>query len=123
MDVALRLEQLVSGAVYNGSLTENTQKAYDRIDWADGRQKPTWAEIQAAPEPKSIAELYGAMSLSEQSKYEDYIVRGDFYLKYGNLPKVQEKYTLAFAKFNPVSASDEEKAFITGVQQLLGVKP
>lgn len=70
-----------------------------------------------------VAELYGAMSLSEQSKYEDYVVRGEFYLKYGNLPKVQQKYTAAFAQFNPITASDEEKAFIAGVQNLLGVTP
>lgn len=48
MDIALVLDHVLPGAVYGGSLTENTQAAYDALVWGDARPKPSWAEIGAA---------------------------------------------------------------------------
>jgi hypothetical protein len=48
MDIALALESLVAGAIYSGSLTANTQEAYESITWNDARTKPTWAELEVA---------------------------------------------------------------------------
>jgi len=45
MDVALTLDRLVPGAKYRGSLTANTQEAYEKIRWEDKRVKPTWEEL------------------------------------------------------------------------------
>ena len=45
IDVALALEALIPSANYNGSLTENTQDAYEALRWNDLRDKPTWAQI------------------------------------------------------------------------------
>ena len=51
MDVASRLDALVPAAKYGGSLTANTQGAYDALRWADTRTKPTWADIEAQTDP------------------------------------------------------------------------
>jgi len=51
IDVASVLDQLVPGAQYFGSVTDNTEAAYDALDWFDTRAKPTWAEIVAASGP------------------------------------------------------------------------
>lgn len=48
MDVAIALEQLVPAAVYGGSLTDNSQEAYDALRWEDDRDKPSWADVEAA---------------------------------------------------------------------------
>lgn len=45
MDVADILNNLVSGAEYRGSLTSNTQAAYDALVWSDARAKPSWNDI------------------------------------------------------------------------------
>lgn len=47
MDIALALDYLVPAAKYSGSLTANTQAAYDKITWTDSRPKPTWAQLTA----------------------------------------------------------------------------
>lgn len=47
MDVALALSNLVSEARYIGSLTANTQEAYNALYWGDSRPKPTWDAIVA----------------------------------------------------------------------------
>jgi len=47
VDVAMTLDSLVPAARYGGSLTENTQRAYDALRWGDGRPKPTWSAILA----------------------------------------------------------------------------
>lgn len=51
MDVALILDKLVPGAKYSGSLTANTQAAYEAIFWEDEREKPSWEELLAVPTP------------------------------------------------------------------------
>lgn len=48
IDVALALDKLVPAAVYFGSLTVNTEEAYNKIKWEDSREKPTWKRIQDA---------------------------------------------------------------------------
>jgi hypothetical protein len=48
MDIALALEKLIPGALYGGSVSLNTEAAYDSIRWEDERAKPTWAAIEAA---------------------------------------------------------------------------
>lgn len=48
MDVALAIEYLVPTALYYGSLTDNTEDAYNALTWNDERQKPTWLGLQGA---------------------------------------------------------------------------
>lgn len=48
MDVALAIEYLVPTAHYFGSLTGNTEAAFNALTWNDERQKPTWQELQDA---------------------------------------------------------------------------
>ena len=50
-DVALAIDALVPAAQYGGSVTANTEAAYNAIRWEDARPKPTWAEIVAAEPP------------------------------------------------------------------------
>jgi len=47
MDVALTIHELVPAAKYFGSVTANSKEAFDKINWRDGRTKPTWAEMEA----------------------------------------------------------------------------
>ena len=57
MDVAIAIDILVPEAQYGGSVTANTEQAYNAIRWEDERLQPTWAELVAAwenytpPEP------------------------------------------------------------------------
>ncbi len=46
MDIALVLESLLPACQYGGSLTTNTEEAYNNIRWDDERPKPSWEEIQ-----------------------------------------------------------------------------
>ena len=50
LDIAYALDQLLPAALYNGSLTANTESAYNAITWNDGRTKPTWSAIIAVPQ-------------------------------------------------------------------------
>lgn len=45
MDIAIAIEGLLPAAKYRGSLTSNTQQAYDALVWLDARTKPTWQEL------------------------------------------------------------------------------
>jgi hypothetical protein len=57
MDLALNLEALIPAAQYGGSLTANTQEAYDAIRWDDDRPKPTWEAIHAVVPPADVQKL------------------------------------------------------------------
>lgn len=48
MDIALVLDRLIPGGDWQGSVTANTQDAFDAIRWNDDRRKPSWAEVQIA---------------------------------------------------------------------------
>lgn len=48
MDVSIALDRLTPGAIYTGSLTDNTQQSYDEIVWGDERDKPSWEQIEIA---------------------------------------------------------------------------
>jgi hypothetical protein len=52
-DVAYAIHTLVPGAVYFGSVSNNTEESYNAIRWEDEREKPTWAEIIAIPDPST----------------------------------------------------------------------
>lgn len=47
MDVALILDRLLPGALYRGSLTDNSEHAYGQLEWLDQRPKPGWPQIAA----------------------------------------------------------------------------
>ena len=47
MDIALVLDSLVPAGKWQGSVTANTEEAYNNIRWNDERSKPTWEEVQA----------------------------------------------------------------------------
>ena len=60
MDIALSIEKLLPAAEYSGSVTANTEQAWDAVSWTDKRRvKPTWAELEAAAQPNQ-AELANA---------------------------------------------------------------
>lgn len=46
MDVALTIHELVPGAKYFGSVTDNSKEAFDNIKWRDKRTKPSWTEME-----------------------------------------------------------------------------
>lgn len=48
MDASLALNYLVPSASYRGSLTANSEDAFNAITWEDERQKPSWAQVQSA---------------------------------------------------------------------------
>ena len=74
MDVALVLDKLIPTAQYSGSLTANTQEAYENLFWEDERAKPSWEDIENAwiTVAKSIKldELANARYEEEVSGYE-----------------------------------------------------
>ena len=47
-DLASSIELLVPGAAYRGSLTANTQDAYDALIWEDARTKPLYNDVLVA---------------------------------------------------------------------------
>ena len=59
MDISWTLNALIPAAQYGGSLTDNTQEAYDKILWEDTRTKPSWQDLT-----------------SEWPNHEDHIVWG-----------------------------------------------
>ncbi len=53
-DVAMGIEALLPAAQYSGSVTANTEAAFNAITWTDNRPKPTWQEVVAAdPGPQA----------------------------------------------------------------------
>lgn len=48
IDIRLALAQLGDGWEFGGSVTANTQEAWDAVDWEDSRPKPTWDQLCAA---------------------------------------------------------------------------
>ena len=52
MDIALAIEKILPVAEYIGSVTANTETAWDAVSWTDTRrEKPTWAELVANAGP------------------------------------------------------------------------
>ena len=45
MDIALAIEGIVPGALYNGTFVENTEEEYNNIEWLDAREKPAWDNV------------------------------------------------------------------------------
>ena len=56
IDVALALDALVPAAQYGGSLTDNTEEAYEAIVWEDERAKPSWSMVRTR-KPSPVLEL------------------------------------------------------------------
>jgi hypothetical protein len=63
MDVAAALDRLVPGAVYFGSLTDNTPEAYAAIRWEDEREKPSWEALAAVVIEPPLAETLESIFL------------------------------------------------------------
>ncbi len=61
-DLAGALDYLVPAALYRGSLTANTQDAYEALTWLDPRPKPTYAQALEADSTvqKNILKAYAA---------------------------------------------------------------
>lgn len=65
IDIALALDVLVPGASYRGSLTANTQEAYNAIAWEEeGINKPSWAEVLAKAEELDLANIKNEKKLA-----------------------------------------------------------
>lgn len=72
MDIAFILDILVPGAEYFGSLTENTQEAFDAITWVDVRAKPAWQDILAqetVPGSTSPVKIYSLTRADAEFKH------------------------------------------------------
>jgi hypothetical protein len=52
IDIRTALERLGTGWQFGGSVTANTQEAWDAVDWEDTRPKPSWDDLCAAIKPK-----------------------------------------------------------------------
>lgn len=48
MDSNKAIDLLVPGALFFGSMADNTEGSFNTIQWYDERPKPTWAEMQVA---------------------------------------------------------------------------
>lgn len=61
-DLAAALELVLPAAQYTGSLTDNTQDAYNSIIWDDPRPKPSYAAVLAADDTvtKTALKVYSA---------------------------------------------------------------
>lgn len=70
MDIALAVDNILPGAKYFGSVTANTQEAWDAVVWKDSRiDKPTWEELEAAM-PDPILEARAAKQAEIMQKYD-----------------------------------------------------
>ena len=45
IDIRLALEQIGTGWLFGGSVTDGTEESWDAVDWEDSRPKPTWPEL------------------------------------------------------------------------------
>lgn len=57
MSLALALENILPGALYQGSLTDDTEAAYDALTWLDVRPKPLYVKVLAAAAQVAKADL------------------------------------------------------------------
>lgn len=48
LDIRAALDVLGVSWAFSGSVTEGSEACWNEISWEDEREKPTWAEIQAA---------------------------------------------------------------------------
>jgi hypothetical protein len=48
MSLALALEAVMPGALYQGSLTDDTEASYDALTWLDVRPKPLYSKVLTA---------------------------------------------------------------------------
>jgi len=55
MDIALAVEYILPAASYMGSVTANTNEAWELVIWTDTRrEKPTWKEIEEAEKERML---------------------------------------------------------------------
>lgn len=79
MDIALAVEKLLYAAEYVGSTTANTQEAWDAVEWQDGRrQKPTWAELQAAWADVAGDQREAAFKAAVQLRLDEFALAKDY---------------------------------------------
>ncbi len=71
MDVASALDVLVPAAVYTGSLTANTQEAYEGVQWGDGRAKPGWSDLSAVVIMPPVSETLEGMFIQAVEQYSE----------------------------------------------------
>ncbi len=110
MDIALTLESFVPAAKYRGSLTDNTQAAYDALEWSDDRKKPTWESLQSAWPDVEKADKQAKIGQRLSVKFEELLKQvgpqlsaatvdeiiqleaiGNRYLRYGQVALWQQK--------------------------------
>jgi len=75
MDIAYALDLILPAAQYGGSLTDNTREAFDALRWEDEREKPAWADLEAAwatrPDGRTLAQqLEGVFRLRMAAKQD-----------------------------------------------------
>lgn len=101
MSLAIALEELLPGALYSGSLTEDTPEAYASITWLDTRPKPPFEALHG---PKGNVIKAALKEYAAKLRYKrqrgGYTYRGQFYNADANSVAA---LTMAFslAKHNP----------------------
>ncbi len=48
IDIRTALDQIGTGWKFGGSVTDNTESAWNAVVWEDEREKPSWEELCAA---------------------------------------------------------------------------
>lgn len=80
MSLAIALENLLPGALYLGSLTDDTPEAYAAIQWLDTRPKPPYEKVASAV-PNVVKETLKAYAAKMRYKRQrgGYNYRGKQY--------------------------------------------
>jgi hypothetical protein len=96
-NIASALENLVPNPDYFGSLTDNTQDAYNAITWNDTRVKPSWDDVLTED-----ANVYKAYLKLTANVYRNNRVNGGFTYRamvfnsdYGSINALSNAYILA----------------------------
>lgn len=136
MSLAIALENILPGALYTGSLTEDTPEAYAAIQWLDTRPKPPYEKLKAAvPEvEKDTLKAYAAKMRYKRQR-GGYNYRGKQYNSDANaitaltsafsLAKANSSYNtkwkIADGTFIPMSAANVIGVYnaVTGFVQAL----
>jgi hypothetical protein len=101
MDIALALDALVPMANYRGSLTKNTQDAYNSIVWLEEEiKKPSWNEVV-----QKDSEL--ALVVAKEKKKDEIEVYAEDYCKKGTAWK-GNTFPIGLNNVQELNAAKEE---------------
>lgn len=108
VDVAAALDVLAYGAEYRGSLTANTQEAYEAIVWEDERPKPSWEEIESVviipklSKSEQLTLAYKQLPVEKRAKYGGIMVQAKVFVEEGD-------YEAAAFQLNRLVVTEDEE--------------